>query len=146
MITNLDKYIEVLEGREEDPYCYLYQKRTKEVEGCHARYHECKNCIKDTIKWLLEEYKGDILSDKEREYLKMVIAPCKDNITYVCKNFTSREPKQEVITVYRYVLLNKNSYEAYKTQVEFLQLPITKEMPFKMLEEDRMYDVRALGL
>lgn len=40
MITNLDKYIEVLEGREEDPYCYLYQKRTKEVEGCHARYRQ----------------------------------------------------------------------------------------------------------
>lgn len=72
MITNLDKYIEVLEGREEELNCYLYQKRTKEVEGCHARYH--------------------------------------------------------------------------KTQIEFLQLPTTKEMPFKMLENNKMYDIRALGL
>lgn len=145
-MTNLDKYIDVLEERSELFYCYLHQERTRESE-CYGHYGgNCKSCIKDTIKWLLEEYKGDILSDKEREYLKMVIAPCKDNITYVCKNFTSAEPKQEVITVYRYVLLNKNPYEAYKTQVEFLQLPATEEMPFKMLENDKMYDVRVLGL
>ena len=134
MIANLDKYIEVLERREEEPYCYLYQERTRETE-CYEYYHgECKNCIKDTVKWLLEEYKGDILSDKEREYLKMVIAPYKNLIISVCKN-------SSIVTVYRYYISNDETVEAV-----FMNIPVSEEMPFKMLEDGKKYERRVLHL
>ena len=134
MITNLDKYIDVLEGRSEHFYCYLHQERTREDE-CVEHYHgECKDCIKDTIKWLLEEYKGDILSDKEREYLKTVIAPYRNSITSVCKN-------NSTVTIYRYYLADDETKEAV-----FMKLPVTEEMPFNMLEDGKKYDKRVLSL
>lgn len=134
MITNLDKYIDVLEGRSEHFYCYLFQERTRGNE-CVEHYHgECKDCIKDTIKWLLEEYKGDILSDKERDYLKMVIAPHKGLIFYVCKN-------DETVTIFRYYAENDETVEAV-----FMNIPISEEMPFKMLEDGKKYDKWVLHL
>lgn len=134
MITNLDKYIDVLEGRSEHFYCYLHQERTREVE-CVEHYHgECKDCIKDTIKWLLEEYKGDILSDKEREYLKMVIAPYRNSITSVCKN-------NSTVTIYRYYMADGET-----KKVVFMNIPVSEEMPFKMLEDGKKYDKRVLSL
>ena len=134
MITNLDEYIDVLEGRSEHFYCYLHQERTRENE-CVEHYHgECKDCIKDTVKWLLEEYKGDILSDKEREYLKTVITPYRNSITSVCKN-------NSTVTIYRYYMADGETKEAV-----FMKLPVTEEMPFNMLEDGKKYDKRVLSL
>ena len=134
MITNLDEYIDVLEGRSEHFYCYLHQERTRENE-CVEHYHgECKDCIKDTVKWLLEEYKGDILSDKEREYLKMVIAPYKNLRISVCKN-------SSIVTVYRYYIANDETVETV-----FMNIPVSEEMPFQMLEDGKKYERRVLHL
>lgn len=141
MMTNLDKYIDALEGRRERLYCFLFEERTKEVDCCeyYSEGYEygserCKNCIKDTIKWLLEEYKGDILSDKEREYLKTVIAPYRNSITSVCKN-------NSTVTIYRYYLADGETKE-----VVFMNIPVSEEMPFKMLEDGKKYDKRVLSL
>ena len=102
---------------------------------CVEHYHgECKDCIKDTIKWLLEEYKGDILSDKEREYLKTVITPYRNSITSVCKN-------NSTVTIYRYYMADDETKE-----VVFMNIPVSEEMPFKMLEDGKKYDKRVLSL
>ena len=141
MITNLDKYVDALEGRREGLYCYLFEERTREVdcyeyysEGCDDYNAKCKDCVKDTIKWLLEEYKGDILSDKEREYLKTVITPYRNSITSVCKN-------NSTVTIYRYYMANGETKE-----VVFMNIPVSEEMPFKMLEDGKKYDKRVLSL
>ena len=133
-MTNLDKYIDVLEGRSELFYCYLHQERTRESE-CYGHYGgNCKKCIKDTVKWLLEEYKGDILSDKEREYLKMVIAQYKDLIISVCKN-------SSIVTVYRYYIASDETVEAV-----LMNIQVSEEKPFKMLEDGKKYERRVLHL
>ena len=140
MITNLDKYIDALKGRRENLCHYLFEERTREVD-CYEHYSEgcdysakCKDCIKDTIKWLLEEYKGDILSDKEREYLKTVITPYRNSITSVCKN-------NSTVTIYRYYMADGETKE-----VVFMNILVSEEMPFKMLEDGKKYDKRVLSL
>lgn len=136
MITNLDKYIDVLEGRSEHFYCYLYRERTREEECVEHYRGECKDCIKDTVKWLLEEYKGELLSDKEREYLKMVIAPHKNLIFTVCKD-------DSIVTIYRYYYYAGNDETV---EAVFMNIPVSDEMPFQMLEDGKKYERRVLHL
>lgn len=128
MITNLDKYIEVLEGREEDPYCYLYQKRTKEVEGCHARYHECKNCIKDTIKWLFREHTPVKITQEEKSYIRHIVNPIKNKANYICKT--------------------NNSIKIFGEQVKepLVTFLVTDELSFSEWEENKVYTIKELYL
>lgn len=49
--------------------------------------NDCETCKKNSMRWLLQEYKESILNEEGKEFLKQLIAPFKSNeIVSVCKN------------------------------------------------------------
>lgn len=53
------------------------------VEDCTNKL--CKECKKEALKWLLEEYKEPILDDVEKEYLSAVIKPFRSRVKCIAK-------------------------------------------------------------
>lgn len=47
--------------------------------------YNCKDCKKNIMNWLLEEYKEPILDDVEKEYLSAVIKPFRKKVSYISK-------------------------------------------------------------
>lgn len=54
----------------------------------------CEECQEKFFKWLLEEYKGHILNDTEREYLAAVIKPFRSRVKYIVKTYGVSEARQ----------------------------------------------------
>lgn len=46
----------------------------------------CKKCLSESLEWLNQEYKDQILDDVERKYLSSVIKPFRKNISYIRKS------------------------------------------------------------
>ena len=92
--------------------------------------------IIDFIKWLEkddgEEYKPQILTDKEKAYLSAVINPFREKVEYIqkCFNLGSK--------AYIYIYVKKCGSMIFPT--------FRKETMYKEMEEDRKYTLEELGL
>ena len=63
----------------------------------------CEECKEKYFKWLLEEYKDSILTDKEREYLSTVIKPFREKIKAIEKYpFCGLSCKKEEYIIVRF--------------------------------------------
>lgn len=144
MFTNLDKYVDWLEMNFENLHCELFKERTHR-DGCHDCSSSCKECIKENIKWLLEEYKGDILSEKERDYITKAIAPYRHLISSICKYDNAISGKNVVISQWKNSF-SEDGEDLGMEETPFMIIPITEEMPFKMLEINHRYGVKGLRL
>ena len=67
--------------------------RGKMVNG-YCEGFKCTGCKERFIKWLLSEYKEQILDDVEKEYLSAVIKPFREKIEYIRKNKSAYKDKQ----------------------------------------------------
>ena len=85
-MKNLDKYYKELPLDKTNRQCFLFQKRTGTAD-CMIVDGNCKECMRDNIKWLLEEYKEVLLSDEAIAYLISVVNPYSlDDVITITKN------------------------------------------------------------
>ena len=72
-------------------------------EYCSSR--SCEKCKE----WLKQEYKPQILTDKEREYLAAVIKPFRDKVASITKEENSHPISEHIIVT----LIGMDNYEDY---------------------------------
>lgn len=88
----------------------------------------CRECKKEIVGWLTEEYSEPILDDAEREYLSAVIKPFRDKVKFIklpsydclnliytcirmydnCGSEIVRLPNFKIGTMYKGMKINKN--------------------------------------
>lgn len=107
-------------------------------------YPKCNDCYLKVLDWLLQECKEPILTDKEKAYLKNVIEPKKDDITWIRKwcFYKGTESEYTAVTVYEKhpTLTSLNSLCA------LLFFIVNEEMSFKGMEVGKTYTLEELGL
>lgn len=88
-----------------------------------------------------EEYKEDILNEKEKEYLSAVIKPFKDRIVYI------RKVAVDKCTRFISIKVKGCDYEE-EDNPEYICLPYFKEctMYYKNMKTDKNYTLGELGL
>lgn len=111
-------------------------------------YHDAKRiekikilggaCITQSINaignWLEEEYKPNILDEKEKDYLSAVIKPFRDDIKYIVK-FKRYSDEKEYI------------YMTMKKDDDYCELPIfEKGTMYRGMELNKHYTLEELGL
>jgi hypothetical protein len=138
-----------------------YKERIKELDYsfalCEGEMKDCESadcenckfvsnsgCTTKKVKWLLEEYKEPILTKEEKGYLKSVIEPKKDDITWIRKwcFYKGTESEYTTVTVYAKhpALTSPNSFWV------LLDFIVTEEMPFKGMELEKAYSLEELGI
>lgn len=111
---------------------------------------ECGTCKKNAMKWLSQEYKEPILTEKEKSYLKNVIEPKRDEITHIRKTGVYKSLKADCCCVSVYLknpFCNKDTiFVSARTPWALLEFLTTKDMPFEGMIIDKRYTLEELGL
>lgn len=92
-----------------------------------------------------EEYKEDILDEKEKEYLRAVIKPFRDRVCFIQKVKTTNLDNQFIfIKVKRY---DCEEDEPESTKYEDIDLPYFKaNTMYKGMKGNKKYSLKELGL
>lgn len=151
-MTNFEKIKNELENLEETyPICYIAVHKL----GLSRNDGECgdtccQKCEKEAFKWLLEENKEPILTEKEKAYLKNVIEPRKDEIVYIKKTGFYKSMKADCCCVSVYTknpFCNKdNLFISANTPWTLLEFLTTEDMPFEGMAINKRYTLEELGL
>ena len=96
-------------------------------------FKNCKECKKNAMKWLLEEYKEPVLDDVEKEYLSAVIKPFRNHVTSVRKWFNG--------TDYQIIISLDNA----DNLCQLPRFPLSSEM-YKGMDSKKWYSLQELGL
>ena len=99
-------------------------------------FKNCKECKKNAMKWLLEEYSEPILDDVEKKYLSAIIKPFKNYVTGIIKNKDNYEKGKQYISI----IVKRYSHE-------FVNLPWFEENTmYKGMKENKKYTLKELDL
>lgn len=119
-----------------------------EMEDCQRA--DCENCefVSDSgctlkkIKWLLEECREPILTEKEKAYLKNVIEPLNVVVDYIrkCENYTSED------NIFYTVVVRVKHSEKFNCSYVLIDFVVTKDMPFEGMKPQKKYTSEELGL
>ena len=133
-MLNIEKYKDdILNAKQEHLTCSVYDIFLKLSHiSCAGN---CKECKKNIMNWLLEEYKEPILDDVEKEYLSAVIKPFRNKVKKIAKISRIGQPEEQYI---RIVL----------GELDFMNFPNfnTNTGMYKGMEADRLYSLEELGL
>ncbi len=135
-MRNIEKYKDEIFNRINE--CELakaiYLVKEGKMADCDRK---CKLCRDACVRWLLEEYKGSILDDKEREYLSAVIMPFKNRVVSIAKYDTQFFQDRNFICI---VVLGE-------VVTECINLPYFKiNTMYKGMETGKEYTLEELGL
>lgn len=83
-MNNLDRYYDESHKYEDNRKCFFFQKRTG-LPCCGDDTYNCKHCFENTIKWLLRDCEGLILTEEEKEYLRNDIKICGNKFKHIEK-------------------------------------------------------------
>lgn len=140
-MLNGEKYKDELENLENRSSLVCFIAKEKVGLRCDVGY--CLKCEKEAFKWLLEEYKEPILTDKEKAYLKSVIEPKKEEIVCVEKYWLASDNDGNVFYVVRVLQKDPIFNGSDRMLLYFLT---TEDMPFKGMELRKKYTLEELGL
>ena len=124
--------------KEIESFDYMFAVVENKVVNC-ADLDTCENCEFKArcgggkIKWLLQEYKESILTDKEKTCLKKIIKFKRDSVIYISKIVLLKGTENEFTNI---VIATKGTLEAVATP----------GMPFEGMELEREYSLEELGL
>lgn len=132
-MLNIEKYKDVIPNmRQANIACCV---RSLIKGKCIAN---CKECKKEALEWLTEEYKEPILDKAEKEYLSAIIEPFIDMVEYIYKGI--RYKNDYVIRID----LKSDKSEIYTKSISF---PLLEgELMFKGMELNKHYSLEELGL
>lgn len=131
-MKNIEKYKDdILNAKQEHLTCSVYDIFLKLSHiSCTGN---CKECKKNIMNWLLEEYKEPVLDDAEREYLSAVIKPFRKMIAYIVKAQDFDDGKQCI----RIILQNGDG----------MHFPyLDDDAMYKGMEVNKDYSLKELGL
>ena len=115
----------------------------KEERYCFSAIHTAFNTQKDTWTWVREEKPKRILTPKEYNYLKAVIAPFRDRVAYIdkCNSLDEFEniKEDEQIRIWY-----KGTDEYYYQDIILYEFK--KGTEYKGMELDKEYTLEELGL
>ena len=100
-------------------------------------------CKRSVIKWLLEEYKEPLLTEKEKGYLKNVIEPLGVEVRYI-KKWKSIAIEENKCCYNIAIAVKHPIMETWER--DLMNFAVTKEMPFNGLKLDKRYSLEELGL
>lgn len=112
-----------------------------DCESCE--FGETSGCTAKKIKWLLEEYKEPLLTEKEKAYLKNVIEPLGVEVRYI-KKWKSIYIEENKCCYNIAIAVKHPIIETWER--DLMNFAVTKEMPFNRLELDKRYSLKDLGL
>lgn len=95
----------------------------------------CKKCLCESLEWLNQEYKEQILDDVERKYISAVIKPFRKKVKNIVKINRIGQSKEQNI---RIVL----------DDLKFMNFPNfnTNTGMYKGMEANKLYSLEELGL
>lgn len=93
----------------------------------------CKKCLGESLEWLNQEYKDQILDNVERKYLSAVIKPFRKKISYIRKSKDFCKGKKYI------------KIEICDGDTMYFPYLSNDEM-YKGMELDRNYTIEELGL
>ena len=131
-MLNIEKYKDdILNAKQEHLTCSVYDIFLKLSHiSCTGN---CKECKKNIMNWLLEEYKEPILDDVEKEYLSAVIKPFRKMISCIRK---SKDPRK-----------GKNYIKIEFCDGDCMFFPnLSNNAMYKGMELDKKYSLEELGL
>lgn len=135
-MLNIEKYKKEVIARLDT--CQM-ERMINDITGfnyCGSARDHCTPCAEYVYKWLLSEYKEQILTDSEREYLSSVIKPYKNKVTGITK------VKDEYKENMRYIRIKVRS-----VGTEYINLPWFKENTmYKGMKDLKEYTLEELGL
>ena len=134
LMLNIEKYKDdILNAKQAHLTCSVYDIFLKLSHiSCTGN---CKECKKNIMNWLLEEYKEPVLDDVEKEYLSAVIKPFRNKVKNIVKISGIGKSKEQYI---RIVL----------GELDFMNFPNFNKNTgmYKGMEEDKLYSLEELGL
>lgn len=133
-MKNIEKYKDIVLDNMNicDIDALLRGKCRKEYRAFCEGYN-CEGCKERFLKWLLEEYKEQVLDDAEKEYLSDVIKPFRKMIAYIAKSQDFDDGKQCI----RIMLQNGDGmYFPY----------LDDDAMYKGMEVNKKYSLEELGL
>lgn len=135
-MLNGEKYKDELENLENRSLvCFI----AKEKVGLRCDVGYCLKCEKEAFKWILEEYKEPILTDKEKEILKNISRRF-DNIGH------------HIITIKKKKCFVDNGSLIFKVKVDAVHHTYSEsdlfylDKKFKGMELEKEYTLEELGL
>lgn len=141
-MNNLDRYYNDSKKYVDDRKCFFFQKRT-ELPSCGDDTYNCKHCFEDTIKWLLQDYEGPILTEEEKEYLRNAIKIYGNKFKHIEKQHCGDNDEfkdQDVI----YVWIENPKYPSLVTAGMYFFTAY--DLQFAGLEYNTYYTLKDLGL
>ena len=83
-MLNIEKYKDdILNAKQADIHCSVHNILLQLSHiPCTGN---CRECKKNVMEWLLEEYKEPVLDEVEKEYLSAVIKPFRKKVSYISK-------------------------------------------------------------
>ena len=133
-MLNIEKYKDdILNAEQAHLTCSVYDIFLKLSHiSCTGN---CKECKKNIMNWLLEEYKEPILDDAEKEYLSAVIKPFREKVSYISKLEKAYPETDQFIKI-------------TLTNDEYVCLPYftRKSRMYIGMEKWRHYTLQELGL
>ncbi len=133
-MLNIEKYKDVIPNMKQANIACCVRSLIK--GKCIAN---CKECKKEALEWLTEEYKEPILDEAEKEYLSSVIKPFRSRVVRICKRDCS------VDNYYIKIILKPIDDDS---RAEHIELPEFKKdvMMYKGMKADKRYSLEELGL
>ena len=138
-MLNAEKYKNEIQKLLDSGYDATLNKKTKQVVACEEIHcNNCafcgiKNCFYAMEKWLISEYKEQILDDAEKAYLSAVIKPFRKKVEYIAIWGAWNGSKQFVhIELYDDDYMNFPNFE--------------KNTMYKGMEPRKHYSLEELGL
>ena len=135
-MLNIEKYKKEVIARLDT--CQM-ERMINDITGfnyCGSARDHCTPCAEYVYKWLLSEYKEQILTDSERKYLLAIIKPFKNYVTGIIKNKDNYEKGKQYISI----IVKRYSHE-------FVNLPWFEENTmYKGMKENKKYTLKELDL
>lgn len=132
-MLNIEKYKDVV--LENFNNCHL-ETRLRGLYGekvVYCPHTNCGECKERFLKWLLSEYKEQVLDDVEKKYLSAVIRPFRKDVVAIAK-FKTWDNSSQYIHIE-----TKSNYSS--------SLPVfPKGTMYKGMEDGRYYSLKELGL
>ena len=131
-MLNIEKYKDVIPNMKQANIACCVRSLIK--GKCIAN---CKECKKEALEWLTEEYKEPILDEAEKEYLSSVIKPFRSRVTGIA---LCGCPGGRIIRIF-VKRFDKRKY------IERVELPCFKTRTmYKGMEDYKSYSLEELGL
>lgn len=110
--------------------------------NCAFHYVLDSDCYVARLKWLMKEYEEPVLSDKEKEFIKNMIADLDIKISHVKKyRYVNGNGDTKIRIIISVIDSINKDYED-----DFVDFVVTEDMPFEDMELNKAYTFEELGL